>query len=45
MDLVKLVLLIILTTHTFALLWYRLAIFEKEILGYTKTWLDLIDGN
>lgn len=41
-DLLKLILLILVTTHLIALFWYRLAIFEKEILGYTQTWLDIL---
>lgn len=42
MDLVKLFFLILSSMHVIALLWYRLAVYEKEKLNETKTWLDLI---
>ncbi|EAS07612.2 cation channel family protein (macronuclear) [Tetrahymena thermophila SB210] len=44
-DLLKLVLLILVTNHLIALLWYRLATFEKNFLGYKQTWIDNLKIN
>ncbi|KAL4456036.1 hypothetical protein ABPG73_011548 [Tetrahymena malaccensis] len=44
-DLLRLVLLVLITNHLIALLWYRLATFEKNFLGYKQTWIDNLKIN